>query len=142
MSTKRLARDISDGLFIASMVTAALVAVLFAGWKIAGLPFVPFDSFDWLARVLPGRVLSFGIGTMVKVIRTLHLGPTSEIAKTAEQAMAIAGSFITGVAGGEILLFTMRTVRKVRAAFQAWCSESPWEFPRCLLAHMRAKPLR
>jgi len=113
MSAKGLARDISDGLFVSSVVTAALVGILFAGWKIAGLPFVPFDSFDWLTRVLPGRVLGFGIGAMVTVIRGLHLGPTAATAKAAEQTMAIAGSFVTGVAGGAILFFNLRTVRKV-----------------------------
>lgn len=113
MNSKGLARDILDGLFVISMVTAALVGVFFAGWKIAGLPFVPFDSFDWLARVLPGRVLSLGIGAMVTVIRALNLGPTSETAKAAEQAMAIAGSFLAGVAGGAILFFILRTARKV-----------------------------
>jgi hypothetical protein len=34
------------------------------GWRVAGLPFVPFDTFDWLTRVLPGRLMAFGIGTM------------------------------------------------------------------------------
>jgi hypothetical protein len=31
-------------------------------WKVAGLPFVPFDVFDWMTRILPGQVLAFGIG--------------------------------------------------------------------------------
>lgn len=65
---------ILSSLFVAAMVTAALIGTLFLGWKVAGLPFVPFDVFDWLARVLPGRVLAFGIGTMVTVIRALNLG--------------------------------------------------------------------
>jgi hypothetical protein len=83
MKLKGLPRDVSGGLFVTSMVTAALVGILFAGWKITGLPSMPFDSFDWLTRVLPGKVLGFGIVMMVDVIRALHLGPTSETAKTA-----------------------------------------------------------
>lgn len=114
MKSKDLRHDISGGLFVASMLTAALVGILFAGWKIAGLPFVPFDSFDWLTRVLPGRVLGIGIGAMVTVIRALHLGPTSATAKTAEHAMAIAGLFVTGGAGGAILFSILRARRKVR----------------------------
>ena len=117
MKFKGLPRDVSDGLFVASMVTAALVGIFFAGWKIAGLPFVPFDSFDWLTRVLPGRVLGFGIGIMVDVIRELHLGPTSETAKTVEHAIAIAGLFVMGVAGGTILFSILRTRRKVHPVF-------------------------
>jgi hypothetical protein len=117
MKSKGLPRDVSGGLFVTSMVTAALVGILFAGWKIAGLPFVPFDSFDWLTRVLPGRVLGFGIGTMVTVIRALHLGPTSETAKTAEHAIAIIGLLVMGGAGGAILFSILRTRQKVQPVF-------------------------
>ena len=117
MKFKGLPRDVSGGLFVTSMVTAALVGILFAGWKIAGLPFVPFDSFDWLTRVLPGRVLGFGIGIMVDVIRALHLGPTSETAKTVEHAIAIAGLFVMGVASGAILFSILRSKRNVSPAF-------------------------
>lgn len=100
-----------SGLFVAAMVTIALIGILFFGWKVAGLPFVPFDAFDQLTRVLPGRVIAFGIATMVAVIRALNLGPTSETAKTAEQAMAIAGLFVTGVVGGVILFAILRAKR-------------------------------
>ena len=37
---------------------------------------MPFDVSDWTTRVLPGRLIAFGIGTMVTVIRVLDLGPT------------------------------------------------------------------
>lgn len=60
---------ILSSLFVAVTITAALIGIFFAGWKLAGLPFVPFDVFDWLARVLPGRVIAFGIGTMVTLIQ-------------------------------------------------------------------------
>ena len=102
-------------LFVAGMVTAALIAIFFVGWKLAGLPFVPFDVFDWLARVLPGRVIAFGIGAMVTVIRALNLGPTSEMAKMAEQAMALAGLLTTGVVGSMILFTVLRAIRGLHA---------------------------
>jgi len=117
MKFKGLLRDISGGLFVTSMVTAALVGIFFAGWKIAGLPFVPFDAFDWLTRVLPGRVLGFGIGIMVHAIRSLHLGPTSETAKTVEHAIAITGLFVMGIVGEAILFSILRTRRKVHPVF-------------------------
>jgi hypothetical protein len=100
-----------NGILAASLVTMALIGTLFFGWSVAGLPFVPFDVFDWLTRVLPGRLIAFGIGTMVSAIRTLNLGPTSDIAKLAEQAMAIAIVFIAGVAGGTILFVVLRADR-------------------------------
>src|SRR5262245_54931984 len=100
-----------NGLLAASMVTTALMGTLFFGWSVAGLPFVPFDVFDWLTRVLPGRVIAFDIGTMVSVIRTLSLSPTSDIAKLAEQVMAIAAVFIAGVVGRTVLFLVLRAER-------------------------------
>ena len=84
-----------NGILAATLVTMALIGTLFFGWSVAGLPFVPFDVFDWLTRVLPGRLIAFGIGTMVSVIRALSLGPTSDIAKLAEQLMAIVIVFLS-----------------------------------------------
>jgi DMSO/TMAO reductase YedYZ molybdopterin-dependent catalytic subunit len=100
-----------NGVLAASLVTMALIGTLFFGWSVAGLPFVPFDVFDFLTRVLPGRLIAFGIGSMVSVIRTLNLGPTSDIAKLAEQLMAITIAFIAGVVGGSILFVVLRAER-------------------------------
>lgn len=102
-------------LFVGASVTAALVGVLYFGWRVAGLPFVPFDVFDQLTRVLPGRLIAFGIGTMVSVIRALNLGPTAETAKTAEQAMAISSFLVGGVIGALVLFAILRAMRRVNA---------------------------
>jgi DMSO/TMAO reductase YedYZ molybdopterin-dependent catalytic subunit len=99
------------GLFVAAMVTAAMIAILFFGWTVIGLPFAPFDIFDWLTRVLPGSVIAAGIHTMVAVIRGLNLGPTANAAKAAEQAMGIIGLFIVGLVAGTILYGIIRASR-------------------------------
>jgi DMSO/TMAO reductase YedYZ molybdopterin-dependent catalytic subunit len=90
------------------MLTAALIGVFFFAWRVAGLPFLPFDTFDWQTRVLPGHLIAFGIGAMVTIIRALNLGPISTTAKTVEQAMAIAGLFLAGLAGGFIVFLVLR----------------------------------
>jgi DMSO/TMAO reductase YedYZ molybdopterin-dependent catalytic subunit len=100
------------GLFVAVMLTAALIGIFFFAWRVAGLPFVPFDTFDWQTRVLPGRVVAFGIANMVAVIRALKLGPISTTAKTAEQVIAIFGLFIAGVVGGLIVYLIIRAARR------------------------------
>jgi len=110
---KILRPGIVGGLFVAAMLTAALIGIFFFAWKAVGLPFVPFDAFDWQTRVLPGRIIAFGIGSMVAVIRVLNLGPTSTTAKIAEQAMAIAEMFISGVVGGFIVFLILRSARRV-----------------------------
>lgn len=102
---------LGTGLFVAAMLTLALISVFYLAWRVVGLPFVPFDVFDWLTRVLPGGVLAFGIDSMVTVIRALRLGPTSATAKLAEQAMAIAGLFITGLILGTVLFLIIRAWR-------------------------------
>ncbi len=100
------------GALIGAMLTIAFIAILFAGWKLAGLPFVPFDVFDWLARVLPAPPVEFVIGTMVTIIRGLHLGPTSVVAKQIEQGMGIFNLFITGIIVGAILYAILKATGK------------------------------
>jgi hypothetical protein len=55
-----------------------LIAVSYLGWKLFGLPFVPFQVFDWVARKLPGSIVTFGIDALVAVIRALSLSSTAE----------------------------------------------------------------
>jgi DMSO/TMAO reductase YedYZ molybdopterin-dependent catalytic subunit len=99
------------GATVGALLTAALIAVFYAGWRLADLPFVPFDVFDWTTRVLPGAVIEFVIGTMVTTIHGLHLGPTSVVAKIIEQTMGIANLFVTGVVAGAGLFRVLRALR-------------------------------
>lgn len=96
------------GALIGALLTAPLIALFYLGWKLAGLPFAPFDIFDWMARTLPGSIITFGIDTMVKVIRALNVGSTAAVAKTAEQTMAIAVFFVGGVVTGAVLFAILR----------------------------------
>src|SRR5262249_25434294 len=102
---------LATGALVAAMLTASLISVFYLAWKAAGLPFVPFDVFDWLPRILPGQGIAVGIGAMVTVIRALNLGPTASAAKTAEHVMAIAGMFFTGLIAGMILFSITRALR-------------------------------
>jgi DMSO/TMAO reductase YedYZ molybdopterin-dependent catalytic subunit len=102
---------LATGAFVAAALTASLISVFYLAWKLAGLPFVPFDIFDWFTRILPGQVLAVGIRAMVTVIRALNLGPTAAAAKTAEHAMAIAWMFFTGLIAATILFSIIRALR-------------------------------
>jgi DMSO/TMAO reductase YedYZ molybdopterin-dependent catalytic subunit len=99
------------GSAVGALLTVALIAVFYAGWRLADLPFVPFDVFDWMTRVLPGAVIEFVIGAMVAAIRGLHLGPTSVVAKIIEQTIGIVNLFITGIAAGGVLFGVLRALR-------------------------------
>src|SRR5215470_39166 len=100
-----------SGAMVGAMLMASLIAIFYLAWRLAGLPFVAFDVFDWMARTLPGSVIAFGIDAMVSVIRALHLGPTAETAKTVEKAMAIAGMLVTGAIAGTVLFAILRAFR-------------------------------
>ena len=80
-----------------------VIAATYLGNRLAGLPYLPFDIFDWLARVLPGRLVATSIDTMVMIIRGLRLGPTASTAKLAEQGMALVQFAATWVVFGLIL---------------------------------------
>ncbi len=97
-----------DGALVGALLTAPLIAVSYLGWMFAGLPFAPFDLFDWVARILPGPIVTAGIDATVAVSRALHVGSLSATAKTAEQAVAIGGLLLTGVAGGAALFGVLR----------------------------------
>ncbi|MGE5608277.1 MAG: molybdopterin-dependent oxidoreductase [Bacillota bacterium] len=98
------------GILVGILLAAALVAIYYPAWKLAGLPFVPFDVFDFMTRTLPGAVITFGIDSMVAVIRTLHIGPTAVVAKTAEQTMAVAGFLFTAIVASAILFAILRAL--------------------------------
>ena len=79
------------GALVGATLTAAFVAVSFLGWTAAGLPFLPFDLFDWTARILPGSVVTAGIDSTVAISRALDATSLGAAAKTVEQAEAIGG---------------------------------------------------
>lgn len=72
------------------LAAAPLTALLFLAWRVLSSPFTPFDLFDRLARVLPGPVVTFGIDGLVTVLRWAAPRSVAELAKPAEQGLAVA----------------------------------------------------
>lgn len=95
------------GALIGGLLTAPTIALMFLADQIAGLPFIPFDVFDFVSRNLPGGVLTFGIDTMVDLIINFNLGETSTAAKTAEQLMGLGAFLGLGIALGVIFFFVV-----------------------------------
>jgi DMSO/TMAO reductase YedYZ molybdopterin-dependent catalytic subunit len=109
------------GGLVGLLLIVPVVAIFFLGDALLGLPFVPFDVFDWIARVLPGEVITFGIDIMVGVIRAFNLGETSSAAKNAEHLMAVGGLIGTGVAAAAIFFFVQnRTQQRASGALPGW----------------------
>lgn len=91
------------------MLTTALVAVSFLGWKTFGLPFAPFDIFDWIVRLLPGGVVTFAIDASVGISRLFGVTDIGAAAKAGDQLLAIAGVLATGAASGAVLFAVLST---------------------------------
>lgn len=118
MADARSSPGFFTGLLAGALLTIPLVVLFWLGSGLAGLPFVPFDVFDWTARVLPGPLITFGIDTMVGAIRSLGIGDISQAAKTSEQIFAVAGLLITGTLAGGVVFALPRSAgrRAVPAA--------------------------
>ena len=89
-------------------LAVALAAVSSLGWRLFSLPFAPYDLFDWLARELPGWLVTFWVDFMVIVLRGASAGRTAAAAKTGEQALAIAVLVAAGAAIGAAMFFALR----------------------------------
>jgi DMSO/TMAO reductase YedYZ molybdopterin-dependent catalytic subunit len=101
-------RRIVTAAAVALCITASLTSVLFLAGAALGTPFPPFDIFDWTTRRLPGGLVTFGIDSMVAVIRTLNLGETSTVAKLAERTLAILGFLALGTLVGALIILLVR----------------------------------
>ncbi len=93
----------ATGALIGAFLTAALMALFYFADQSAGLPLVMYDLFDWIGRVLPGKVVTHMIETMVKIIRSSNVGDTSDTAKTIENTLAMITFFSGGVVTGTVL---------------------------------------
>lgn len=75
----------------------------FLGWKVAGLPFAPFDVFDWIVRLLPGAIVTAAIDASVAISRFAGVASISAAAKAGDQALAITGLLAAGTVAGAAL---------------------------------------
>jgi DMSO/TMAO reductase YedYZ molybdopterin-dependent catalytic subunit len=117
------------GALLGALISLPLIALCFLGQQFAGLPFVPFDLFDWLARRMPGRAITLGIDAIVRTILALNLGPISGSAKLIEQAIALGLVVIVGAILGALLALVLR-----RGAALGWRAGSIGGFVLFLLA--------
>jgi DMSO/TMAO reductase YedYZ molybdopterin-dependent catalytic subunit len=96
-------RRILLGAGLGALTSLPVISLSYLANALFDLPFVAFDIFDWVARTLPGGLITFGIDSMVSVIRGLNLGETDTIAKATEQLMAILQLVFGGAAFGALL---------------------------------------
>jgi DMSO/TMAO reductase YedYZ molybdopterin-dependent catalytic subunit len=96
------------GAVAGASLTLLLAAAMYAGWRLAGLPFPPYDLFDWLTRALPGSLVTLWIDSAIVVLRALQAGSTAAAAKNVEQTIALVAFVAGGAALGAAMFAALR----------------------------------
>jgi len=91
------------GALIGLVTSLVMMATSYLGSILLGLPFLPFDLFDWMTRVLPGAIIKPVLESMIFLISSMNIGPTDTTAKLAEQIQALGLVALTGIAFGLVL---------------------------------------
>ncbi len=105
MKRGALSRGVT-GLAVGALLGAALLAA-FALGSLAGLPNVAFAVFEWLVRVLPGRLVIFGLDATLRVLEAFGLS-IKDTSKTAEEAIALTGLFVTSAVLAAVFFLAVR----------------------------------
>ena len=87
------------GALVGGLLAAPVIGVMYLANELAGLPFAPFDLFDWIARVLPGPLITTGIDLMIATLRLAGLSVAAP-AKAAEQIAAVLLFLAVGLGAG------------------------------------------
>ena len=98
-------QNLAMGALAGVPLVAPMIAIMYVADKWIDLSFPPFDVFDWIARILPGSVITFGIDLMIDALRLIGVS-VADTAKTAEQAIAIA-LFLAGGVVATIVVFAL-----------------------------------
>ncbi len=107
---------LAPGALASGLLTAPLIGLMYLLDPLAGLPFVPFALFDWIARVLPGPVVTFGIDLMIDGLLLVGLS-VAAAAKTAEQIAAVLLFLVIGVVVGTLYFAALRRSPDLRLKF-------------------------
>jgi DMSO/TMAO reductase YedYZ molybdopterin-dependent catalytic subunit len=101
------------GLAAGALLGAALLGVFALGTHL-GLPNVAFTVFEWLTRVLPGRLIIFGLETTLHALEAVGLS-IKDASKTTEEAIALTEVFVASAAAGALTFAVWRPAEPVRA---------------------------
>ncbi len=95
-------RTVALGALVGGLLVVPMVALMYLADQWLNLSFAPYDVFDWIARILPGPVVTFGIDLMIDSLNLVSLD-VADTAKTAEHIQAILAFGIGGVVASGIV---------------------------------------
>ncbi len=101
---RRTWSSLAVGALTGALLTAPLIGLLYLADKLLGLPFVPFALFDWIARVMPGPLVTMGIDLLIEALLLANLS-VADAAKTSEQAAAVLLVYGMGVAAAALFFW-------------------------------------
>ena len=113
---QKLLPSLGYGALAGGLITAPLIGLMYLADKLLDLPFVPFALFDWIARVTPGPLITFGIDMMIESLLLFNLS-VADAAKTSEQVAAVIMVFLMGVVAAAVLFAVMRSREAAPPAF-------------------------
>ncbi|MCA9970504.1 MAG: molybdopterin-dependent oxidoreductase [Anaerolineales bacterium] len=105
-------RNFGLGALLGALLTAPLIGLMYLADQLLQLPFLPFDLFDWITRVLPGPVITFGIDLMIDSMLALGVS-VADTAKTAEQISAVLQFLLIGAVTGAIF-YAVLAARRIK----------------------------
>ena len=96
------ARTIALGALVGGLLVVPMVALMYLADQWLNLSFAPYDVFDWIARILPGPVVTFGIDLMIDSLQMVGLN-VADTAKTVEHIQAVLAFGIGGIVASGIV---------------------------------------
>ena len=99
---------LGTGVLTGGLLTAALTSVMYLANKLVDLPFIPYEFFDWITRILPGGLVTFGIDLMIDTMLMINMS-VADSAKTAEQIIANIQFVVMGAVVGAVYFAARRT---------------------------------
>ena len=115
MRTSRT-RAALTGLAAGALLTALLLGASQLAAR-AGLPSIPYSWFELITRVLPGRLVIFGLEHTLGVLEGLGFD-IKNTGKTAEEVQAITGLLAAGAAAGLLFFALTRAADRRRVVIE------------------------
>ena len=105
--------SLGTGALVGGLLTASLMGIMYLGRQLINFAFVPFDLFNWIARELPGDLVTLGIDLMIDAMLLLGISVV-DTAKAAERIQALLLFLTVGIVLG-MVFFAVMKVRGTRA---------------------------
>ncbi len=135
---RRWAKRALVGLGAGALASAGLLGLLAAGTRL-GFPMIAYAVFEWLIRVLPGRLVIFGLETTLRVLEGLGLN-IKDTAKATEQALALTSLFAAGAVSGLVFFAVVRTPDETRVRRYAQALGGVFGLFSLVLTFVEARP--